>query len=238
MPDYLMTALSHVGVMAILGAVGALLFRNSFSLKWLGAALLLYLVYDFFLSRAYGQVPNVIGEDWNWTGKLMAIGFSLIIASLPAFGWKRVGLTLRQAPGSWPAYVVTALMSALFFYFAYTTGDGVPDSIETIAFQWTMPGFDEELFYRGILLLALNEAFRTKANILWAPIGWGGLITSVLFGVIHALAFDDGAWSFDWMTFAMTGVPSLILLWLREKTGSILLPVIAHNVANGAFTLF
>ncbi len=40
------------------------------------------------------------------------------------------------------------------------------------------------------------------------------------------------------MTFAMTGVPALLLLWLRERTGSLLMPVIGHNIANGASTLF
>ena len=39
------------------------------------------------------------------------------------------------------------------------------------------------------------------------------------------------------MIFAMTGVPSLILLWLREQTGSVVMPILAHNVANGAFTV-
>ncbi len=34
------------------------------------------------------------------------------------------------------------------------------------------------------------------------------------------------------MTFAITGIPSLLLVWLRERTGSLLLPVVLHNYAN------
>ncbi len=54
---------------------------------------------------------------------------------------------------------------------------------ETIAFQWTMPSIDEELFYRGVLLLMMNEAFTRRVTILGAPIGYGGLLTSLLFGL-------------------------------------------------------
>jgi len=61
---------------------------------------------------------------------------------------------------------------------------------------------------------------------------------TLLFGMVHALMFKDGAISFDAITFLITGGPSLILLWMREKTGSLLLPALAHNVSNGVFTLF
>jgi membrane protease YdiL (CAAX protease family) len=30
----------------------------------------------------------------------------------------------------------------------------------------------------------------------------------------------------------MTGVPSLILVWMRERTGSLLLPILLHNFGN------
>ena len=33
-------------------------------------------------------------------------------------------------------------------------------------------------------------------------------------------------------------LPALLLVWFRQRTRSLLLPVLAHNVANGAFTLF
>ncbi len=236
--DSILTIGLHWGVLIVGALVWLAIDRKSFRPGWFLAALVIYAGYDFFLSRAFREIPNVIGEEWNWTGKLMAIAFALAVAALPAFGWRKVGLTLRQARGSWTAWAMLAALTAVFFYFAVTTGDGEPANPETIAFQWTMPGFDEELFYRGVLLVALNEAFRARANILDALIGWGGLMTSVLFGAAHALAWDDGALAFDLATFAMTGGPSLILLWLREKTGSIVMPIIGHNVANGAFTLF
>ncbi len=237
MTDALATAGLHVGVLVAGSLVYLVLARRGFRVGWFAAALALYVVYDAFLTRFYGHVPHLIGENWNWTGKLMAICAMLIVASAPAFGWRKVGLTLRQNEGSWVAWAALAALTAVIFYFAYQAGEGRSD-FETIAFQWTMPGIDEELFYRGVLLLALNEAFAGRLKVLGAPIGFGGLLTCILFGAIHALEWNNGAVEFDLATFAMTGGPAVILLWMRERTGSILASVIGHNVANGAFTLF
>jgi hypothetical protein len=234
----ILTAASHIGVVAALGLFGAALFRKSFRAGWFVAGLALYALYDGLLTRGFFFLPDVFPDaSWNWTGKLMSLAGILAVAALPAIGWRRAGITLRQAPGSAVAIVVLAALAGLFFYLAISGADG-RDDWETIAFQWTMPGLDEEIFYRGVFLLAMNEAFAARWRILGASIGYGGLIATVLFGLAHGLAFEKGGFTFDAMTFAMTGGPALILLWLRERTGSVLLPIIGHNIANGASTLF
>ncbi len=219
MINELLTTFSQIGVFAGLGIIGAIFFRRDFRVQWFIAALLLYVIYEAFLTRGFWALPALFPDArWNWTGKSLALASTLAIAALPVFGWRRIGLTLTQRDKSWPAFVLLAVLAGLFFYLAVSASDG-RDSWETIAFQWTMPGFDEELFYRGLLLLAMNEAFPRRLNIAGAPIGYGGL-------------------SFDMATFLMTGAPALLLLWMRERTGSLLLPVIGHNIANGASTLF
>ncbi|MEL6379604.1 MAG: CPBP family glutamic-type intramembrane protease [Pseudomonadota bacterium] len=42
----------------------------------------------------------------------------------------------------------------------------------------------------------------------------------------------------DVTAFLMTGVPGLILLWIREKTDGLRLPILAHNAASGIPVLF
>jgi membrane protease YdiL (CAAX protease family) len=167
----------------------------------------------------------------------MALAGMLIIAALPMMGYRRSGLTLSQNSGFKPALLALLVLSAICFYFAISGADG-RDDWETIAFQWTMPGLDEEVFYRGVLLLAMNEAFRGRVSVLGAQIGFGGLLTSVLFGLAHGLSFEEDAFAFNANMFLVTGIPSLLLLWMRERTDSVLLPIIAHNIANGASTLF
>ena len=237
MGNELATLLSHVGVIAIFGAIGAFFYRGDFRPGWFFAALALYVLYDVLLTRVLFLVPHMPATaNWNWLGKFLSFAGMLAIAALPMFGWRKVGITFTQRP-NFRAPLLVLIVATLLFTGLELAGSSGPDDLETIVFQWTMPSFDEELFYRGVLLLAMNEAFVRRVNVAGAPIGYGGLLTSVLFGLAHALGYSDGAYEFDPTIFLVTGVPSLILLWLRERTGSLLLPVLAHSVSNGVGTL-
>ena len=234
----LILTVGQIGVIAFLGFLGASIFRKSFRLNWFVGALFLYALYNFLLTRAFYAIPNFPpAAHWNWLGKSLSLAGMLVVASLPVFGLRRVGVTDLQQRGSWSAYLLLALLCSFFFYMAHSGADG-PDDWETIAFQWTMPGIDEEIFYRGVLLLAMNEAFTARVSVVGAPIGYGGFLTSILFGLAHGMSFGASGFDFDLIAVASTGAPSLLLLWIREKTGSVILPIIGHNVANGAFTLF
>lgn len=95
-----------------------------------------------------------------------------------------------------------------------------PASAETIAFQLTMPGMEEETFYRGVLLLSLDQAFRGRVTVLGVDWGWGAVLSCALFGLAHAFGFSDGHFSFDPLTMALTALPSFLGIWLRLRTGS------------------
>ena len=232
MSDGLVSILAICGGLMVAGGAIGLLDRKNFAPKWLLVAAVLFFANDAALTHFYGLLPDFVGGEWNWLGKGLALIITLAVASHPAFGWEKSGLTLRQKPGSLgPALMVGALLIALFTYFALSSDDGAA-SFETIAFQLTMPGGEEEPFYRGVLLLALNEAFRSRFRALGIEWGWGALLSCALFGMAHAFVFEDAGFSFDAMTFALTAVPSLILVWMRERTGSLLLPILFHNFGN------
>lgn len=232
MSDALISILAICAGLLVVGGIAGLLDRKNFSAKWLLVAAVLFFLNDAALTRLYGLLPNFLGGEWNWTGKLFALVITLAVASSPAFGWARSGLTLKQKPGSLPsALILSALLIALFTYFALSSDDGGA-ATETFAFQMTMPGLEEEPFYRGILLLAFNEALRGRFRALGIEWGWGAFLSSALFGLGHAFGYSDGAFSFDLMTFALTGFPALLLVWLRERTGSLLLPMLLHNFGN------
>lgn len=231
----------HMAAFAAFAALVAVATRRRMRAGWLLVALALMLVRDALVLRGYGVIPDVFQDSaWNWTGKLLATAGLLGVAALPAFGLARCGVTLRQAAGSGTAWFVFGVFALLMFGLAIRSGDG-PDGLGTILFQWSMPGIEEELFYRGVLLLALDETFARSAPTgarRRMGIGWGGLLATVAFGLGHALFYRADGLSFDATAFAMTAGPALLLVWFRERTGSLVLPVLAHNVANGAFTLF
>lgn len=163
------------GVVAIILACGiafGLLDRRNFSLPWLIAAAGLIVVNDALLTNLYGLLPRAVGGEWNWQGKTLALAATLAIAALPAFGWSRVGLTLRQHAGSLAACIPVALLYCAFFAALAFAFPPDPASQKTIAFQLTMPGLEEEPFYRGILLFAFDQAFRGRVRLL--GVEWAG----------------------------------------------------------------
>ena len=103
----------------------------------------------------------------------MALATTLAIASLPTFGWQRSGLTLKQAKGSLASTVPVVMLYALFFIALAHFFPSEAASGETVAFQLTMPGLEEEPFYRGVLLLALDQAFLRARQVPRRRLGLG-----------------------------------------------------------------
>ncbi|MFN3944187.1 MAG: CPBP family intramembrane glutamic endopeptidase, BDIM_20840 family [Allosphingosinicella sp.] len=222
-----------IAILLLLGGAIGLADRERFAPRWLLAAAALVAVNDALLTRGFGTLPQLLPEgDWNWQGKLLALAATLAIAALPAFGWRRVGLTLRQAPGSLVAALPVAALYCGFFLLLALLFDGGAASGEDVAFQLTLPGLEEEPFYRGLLLFALYKAFAGRWRFLGVDWGWGALLSSVLFGLTHAFGYSDGAFAFDPLTMALTALPAFIAVWLRLRTGSLLLPILLHNFGN------
>ena len=188
---------------------------------------------DVMLTRAYGLFPNLLPHsEWNWQGKLMALAATLVVASLPGFGWRRSGLSLTQARGSLASSIPVAIGYCLFFVALARFFPSDPASCETVAFQLTMPGIEEEPFYRGILLLALNRAFTGRVRWLGVDWGWGAVLSCGLFGLAHVFSYSGGGFAFDPLTMALTAIPAFIAVWLRLRTGSVVLPTLLHNFGN------
>lgn len=219
-------------ILLIVGSVIGFVDRRHFAPQWLVVAGGLIALNDACLTGAYGLVPDFIGGEWNWQGKLLALCATLATAALPAFGWRRSGLTISQAADSLKASIPVAVLYCALFVVMALVFPGGEANAEDVAFQLTLPGFEEEPFYRGILLLALDRAFIGRARFLGVDWGWGAVLSCALFGMAHAFGFSDGYFSFDAMTMALTTLPSFIAVWLRLRTGSVLFPILLHNFGN------
>jgi hypothetical protein len=227
-----------LGLLLLIGSAIGFARRDAFSPQWLLIAACLVGLNDFLLTRGYGLLPEVLpGSDWNWQGKALALAATLAVAAIPAFGWRRSGLTLVQAPGSLGRCIPVVFLYCAFFAGLGLAFPGGEETSEQIAFQLTMPGLEEEPFYRGILLLALDRAFRDRVRFLGVEWGWGAVLSCALFGLTHAFAFSQGHFSFDPLTMALTALPAFIAVWLRLRTGSLLLPVLLHNFGNSIMLL-
>ncbi|MCX7555476.1 CPBP family intramembrane metalloprotease [Xanthomonadaceae bacterium JHOS43] len=185
------------------------------------------------LASSHGALA-FLGGNWNWTGKAFSLVLSVIVILALRIHPRAMGLTLEQQT---PMLAIVAVLG--FIVWGACLGllfqPGVADA-ETLAFQATMPGLSEELVYRGIapaIVLGFISGKRGDYGIPWAVI----LATAVLFGVWHSLGYAGGAFRFDPMSGLFPFIGSIAGGWLRFKTGSLLVPVFGHCLANTAFHL-
>ena len=172
--------------------------------------------------------------SWNWTGKAISIvSMLLFLLAYPGLALAECGLTTRQSTGSLgPACLAAAILCASAILLQTYVNDGSDRRLETILFEATLPGIDEELAFRGVLAALLVRTFATRINVLGAPAGWGDVALILLFAAGHGLLFVQQQIHFDPFSFAYTGFVGAGLLWIRHRTGSLLIPVAAHNLVN------
>lgn len=191
----------------------------------------------------------IAGTAWNWQGKLASLVVSLLVlAGLLRAGWTReeFGLTFRQRPGSFRA-TLTAVGLLAFVQTAITlrVAGPMPWSSDTLAFQALMPTLAEELMVRGLLLGVLNRAFSGRRVVLGAACGWAVPLTALAFGLSHGLGVSRHAahatslaqgWSlaFNAGAFGRTFGTGLVYAWLRERSGSLVMPMALHSLLNTA----
>jgi len=175
---------------------------------------------------------------WNWQGKVLEVAFPVLLAlALPAaFGAKRMGLRLPENRRSWRETAITCVLYLVVgvpLILLMGNHFGLTADAPTYAYEATMPGLGEEFMYRGLMLMVLNEAFGRPWKFAGIQFGWGFIIVSALFGILHGVdapSVDKIQIVWTGMIFpALTGV---VLAWLRERTGSVWPGVVFHNFVN------
>lgn len=107
--------------------------------------------------------------------------------------------------------------------------------VSTVLWQFFFSGFGEEFVWRGYVQTRLNQAFGRPYHLFGIQFGAGLIATSILFGVFHALntyEADTGLASLSWGWALFAIFSGLLFGILREKTGSLLAPGIAHGLPD------
>jgi membrane protease YdiL (CAAX protease family) len=182
-----------------------------------------------FLARIPGQ--------WNWSGKIMSIAFSCLVLACSPWLRQNVGLRWRQSRGSagWSAGCLLACLAI-----GVSGGFAVAPrafSWESLLFQFFIPGIDEELAFRGIALALLERGFGQSPVSCRMRFGWAALITSLFFGLGHAVSFGHGQFGFSLAPFFMTTAFASAAALIRTRSGSLLWPMLCHSAWDGTFYL-
>lgn len=177
---------------------------------------------------------NIINGNWNWDGKI----YSIVCGVVFYFAFRRQFcennfFTLRQNKDglraalrvAFAVIVVQTLLGAL----GGMMSGGVEFNLERLLFQLSMPGIDEEIMFRGVLLGLMCSALRTAGAAWRNP---AIVINGVLFGLVHSLSFVDGSLQFNVAPFIWTGMIGYALSYITLRTRSILIPMLTHNLCN------
>jgi membrane protease YdiL (CAAX protease family) len=189
----------------------------------------------FLALRALSQVvpgERWIGDAWDWSGSLLGLAGVLGVAALLVrkgmLEWRDAGITLAQAPDSMPvALGITTVTLGINYALMSLSSFRLPRvPLETWLYQAALPGLVEETVFRGVLLALAERAVAARHarwDVMGARIGWGGLLVTLAFLALHGISLGT-----------VIGVlpAALLYLWLRQRTGSLLLPIVAHNLWN------
>lgn len=196
-----------------------------FSIYFLIHSILLYFPIEF-------NELSLIKGNWNWTGKFFAIsGSILFLLVYRKFELKDYFLILKQN-NDFLKYGLLTLLSifiikGLFNYIYLSSTDW---NTEAILFQATMPGLDEEIAFRGIMLGLLTKILKPTSKSIFHPAIY---VTALLFGMGHGLFLNDACeLTFNISSFLITTVLGIVWAWITIKSGSILLALISHNIGN------
>jgi membrane protease YdiL (CAAX protease family) len=200
--------------------------RRPYAIAFLAA-----LALSFLLATLPLAIPGerLLGARWNWAGGLLAAAGMLALGAAlvrrAGFAWREFGFTWSQRRGSLRASALVAAAALALNYASLALSPfrlrDVP--LETWLYQATVPGLAEEMAFRGVLLALADRAFAARRTLCGAPLGWGGVVVTATFIAAHGLSSG----------VALGVAPAAVLyLWLRARTGSIVLPVAVHNAWN------
>ncbi len=107
--------------------------------------------------------------------------------------------------------------------------------VSTVIWQFVFSGFGEEFIYRGYIQSRLNQAYGRPLRVFGIQFGAGLVIASLLFGLLHVFASYDPAVGFSslaWGELWGNLLAGLFFGVIREKSGTILAPAIAHGLPD------
>ena len=194
-----------------------------------------YFIYNAVLTVQFQfDCLNIIHGNWNWDGKMYGTvcGITMYFIFRRQFADNNF-FTLRQDK----AGLKSALKVVIAIMCVSLLGGIVNDkefNLETLLFQLSMPGIDEEIMCRGVMLGLMCSALREGGKPSRSP---AIIINGIWFGLVHSLAFQNGEVAFSVGSFIATGIVGYALAYITIKTRSILIPMLTHNLCNFANNL-
>jgi membrane protease YdiL (CAAX protease family) len=234
------------GVVMILFTVSVLLlFRRSFgeyglTLKGWRYHLNVGLFWSLLVVMAAGLIIKLAAIDFDplqppglKRALVFTVGWVLATLLLAWFLMRERSL-LRRVPPLVSLVVLIALLILPIFVGLYSHRHFI-QVLLTVLWLFFGAGFGEEVFFRGYIQSRVNQSFARPLRFLGIDFGWGLIVSSLLFGFIHALNRVDyfaGQFDFVWWWMPPNFAAGLFYGLCREKTRSILPGAIIHGLSD------
>lgn len=194
---------------------------------WLGA----FVAYFTIDVGALVIVPSIfhlhLGE-WNWIGKTLSVALGVFAVTALRLPRREIGLVMPPTRSAWIWTAGGLLVGVAFgLTVSFIFRDHQARDAQTLLFQATMPGIDEELSFRGIGFALLMRG-SSGGDRRWPAI----VGTSLLFGFVHIVSFNHGALHLDLTPLLFVLPFGILLAVMRARSGSLLGPVLCHNASN------
>lgn len=172
---------------------------------------------------------HFINGSWNWNGKLFGLACGVILYFLFRRQFADNNFfTLKQNKEGLRSALKVAIGLLSVYVLAGLLGEKEFDT-ETLLFQISMPGIDEEVMCRGVMLGLMCSTLREGGKPSLNP---AIIINGIWFGLVHSLSFQSGEVVFSVASFIVTGLVGYALAYIALRTRSILIPMLTHNICN------
>lgn len=151
--------------------------------------------------------------------------YLVFVETSPGHVLRSIGTFLLWAAIIFPPYMLGVHVWAKVFWGAGAFHLAAPPTISLVLAQLLVIALPEETFFRGYVQTRLQQIFRPRWHMFGTRLGWGWILTCVIFAAAHSLIL------FQWWHFAIF-FPSLVFGYLREKTDGLIAPILFHAASN------
>ena len=197
-----------------------------------------------------GHMQRAMATPWL---ALFVNHAAMLVIALALIAWLSRG-RLSEYGLQWPnkgkRYALSALAWGAFFGVLMTAVDYFPQIIKHLPppeglslaptsvgawlfFQWIFVGPTEEIPFRGLLQTFLMQRSSGQVRLFKYEMHVAGVILAVLFALAHLSSFwTENFWLALGQQIYAFALGIFYAYW-REKSGSVLAPIIGHNMSDG-----
>ena len=165
-------------------------------------------------------------SDWGWNFKNKEETLKILKAF--AIGWlifSTIFVVITNWVAGWPETLgFQATKQNVVWY---------------LFFELIIVGFAEEAMFRGLVYGVLKSNISIMVDLKLFQVSVAGILSAVIFTLAH-VGFDFSQFkvtTVDPMQLIVAFVLGIFYVILRERTGSLLGPIIAHNLTDGSLTI-